>query len=171
MKVSKIILIVLAVMISITGIFYLMGHFASREFKGTVTQKVEASPISIWDLLNDIDGLPSRRKEITKVERMGKNEKGFERWKEHTDMGGYMVFEITELIPKEKMVVEMKESTFGMSGTWTYQLNEEGNATVVTVTEDSNTDNVWLRSIMTLAGRDANLKIEVEKIEEGVKKN
>ncbi|HQI21336.1 MAG TPA: hypothetical protein PLW55_18425, partial [Leptospiraceae bacterium] len=55
----------------------------------------------------------------------------------------------------------MVESSFGMTGTWTYELS--GNEmTQVTVKENSQIASVPLRAAMTLMGRDANLKKEIQ---------
>ena len=70
-----------------------------------------------------------------KVELLGKNEKGLDKWKETPDMGGYILFEQLEKVPFEKLTLNMMESSFGMKGIWKYELKDEGGKTSVTISE------------------------------------
>ena len=80
-------------------------------------------------------------------------------------MGGYIIFEVMEEVPYQKITMRMSESTFAMTGTWTYELEKQDKETRVTIKEDSENHSVYVRSILTLYGRDANLKQEMDLIE------
>ncbi|MBX9852591.1 MAG: SRPBCC family protein [Cytophagaceae bacterium] len=155
--------------LSLFIIFIITGASASENFEGTETRVVNASSGKIWNYLTDIEGLPRRRKEIVKVEMLGKNEKGLDKWKEIPDMGGYILFEQLEKTPLEKLTLNMIESSFNMKGTWTYELKEAGQGkTTVKISEKSTIESLFIRSIMTLSGRDGNIKREFEIMESAV---
>lgn len=149
-------------------LFLTIGYVAHQDFEGQATRTLTAPVEQVWEVLTDLEDLPNRRKEIVKVEMAEANAQGLPTWKEYTDMGGYILFEYLEKIEREKLVVNMKESTFGMSGTWTYELRPVGNETQLTIIENSTIDNVMIRSLMTITGRSANLFREFEVIEKAL---
>ncbi|MCB1191549.1 MAG: SRPBCC family protein [Leptospiraceae bacterium] len=161
----------------IIGVFFVLliallsiGFVSSKEFKGELVAEVDGSEEQVWKLLNDIENLPSRRKEIVKIELLEQNPTaGYIKWKEYTDMGGYILFEVMEKNPPHRLVLNMKESTFGMTGIWVYELNpaDEGK-TLVTISESSTLDNFMLRILFAFIGRDANLKEEVKLIKKDI---
>lgn len=144
----------------IAGGIALLGLETPQHFHGTLTETIHVSIDKVWAQLNDINGIPKRRAEIVKIEDQGLNALGLPQWREITDLKGHIDFEIIETLPKQKLVLHMKESSFGVSGSWTYVLQAAGQGTQVTITEDSDTRKIWLRAIMALSGRDANLKRE-----------
>ena len=92
---------------------------------------------------------------------LGKNRSGYPAWKEYTDMGGFLIFEALDMQPPKNLVVSMRKSTIGMTGTWSYTLKPEGDTTLVVIKEQSRITSVPVRTMMTLSGRDWNLKAEL----------
>ena len=151
----------LGTVMSIMVVFFVDGLVAPKEYTGSKTAQISAPPSRVWAVLTDIDSLPKNRPEIARVEVLEKDGPRAKKWIEHTDMDGFIVFERVEEIQNKKLVLKMVESSFGMTGTWTYELS--GNEmTLVTVTEKSQIASVPLRAAMTLMGRDANLKKEIQ---------
>lgn len=83
-------------------------------------------------------------------------------------MGGHVVFEKIEEVPAKKLSLRMSESTFGMTGTWTYEL-EGSEMTKITITEESSIKSIPVRTVMTLAGRDGNLRKEISILVQALK--
>jgi len=163
------ILIVLAVMIGLGILFLLMGILSPRKYHGKVTKTLDTSSDTVWRILNDIKGLPDRNLEIHKLEIIGQNKQGLPVWREYTDMKGFIEMEVIEREPKHKMVFRMIRSSFGMTGTWTYEWKAKAQQTELTITEDSVTDNFVLRSIMLFSGRKVRMKREFKAIEYAMK--
>lgn len=152
----------------VVGIFLallLIGSLAPKEFSGSVVHTFDAPKEVIWNILTDIEGLPTRRREIVSVERLSASESGRPRWKENTNMSGYILFEATEEKLHQRLVYTMLESSFGMSGVWSYEFEPKGDTVTLTISEKSQIDAVLVRAVMTLSGRDANLQREVELIQ------
>ena len=63
------------------------------------------------------------------------------------------------------MTVEMTESCFGMIGTWSFLLTDTDNGLAIVIHEDSITDGFMMRGILSLIGRDGNLKLQLKAIE------
>lgn len=143
------------------GGFLAMGYLSSEDFSGTRTETIQASPSEVWSVLTNIEALPEFRQEVTSIEFIEDSVGNRLIWKEHTDMGGFILFTMLDSIQNKRLKLEMDGSSFGMSGTWTYELVENAdNTTELTVTENSKTTNAMVRSLLNLAGRDANLKTE-----------
>lgn len=150
-------------------LFLFIGWVAPHDHEGQLTQSLDIPKEKVWHTLTNLQQLPQRRPEITRVELLGVNDLGHKLWKEHTDMGGYILFEQVEEIPYQKLVVRMVKSTFKMKGTWEYRLSGEGNGCTLTVKEVSEIDNLFLRSLMTLMGRDSNIREEIQSLERASK--
>ncbi len=157
--------IVLFIIISASILFSLAGIFIPKKYQGKITKKLDMSSDTIWQLLNDIKGLPDRKLELHQLEIIGQNEKGLPIWREHTDMKGFIEMEIIEKEPKHKMVFHMIRSSFGMTGVWTFEWKSKQQQTEMTITENSVTENFVLRSIMLLTGRNVRIKREFKALE------
>nr|PJZ92164.1 hypothetical protein CH379_14670 [Leptospira ellisii] len=81
-------------------------------------------------------------------------------------MGGYIHFEMTGREENSWVRIEMKESSFGMKGFWDYRLQPDGNRTKISVHEVSEISNIPIRAIFMIVGKDANLKKEIEILNE-----
>ena len=162
MKVLKVFLVVIGV--AAVG-FLVTGLATPKEFRGQLSVKLPCSKVKIWDALSDIEHLPQHRKEITKVEILGLSNKGYHRWKEYTGHDQYMIFELTNQEYEKRMTVTMTESTFGMTGSWTYLLEgADSTSTNFTVIEDSKIDDLFVRAMVTMTGRGRFLKHEVSDV-------
>ncbi|MBP7850057.1 MAG: SRPBCC family protein [Lentimicrobiaceae bacterium] len=166
----RILLSILAVLAFLFLIYLAIGFFSKPGFSGQYSDTLKASPDEIFRILNDVESLPKRRKEVDRVEMLDPTEQGLRRWKEITDMGGYALFEVQEEKKDSLLVVRMLESSFGISGTWRYELKRSGNGTLVQISEESHCDRLLVRSILVLAGRNATLKQEVRNLKKVLKK-
>ena len=129
-----------------------------------MTEELPYTQEEVWALLTDFEGLPERRTEVTSVEMTGVNELDLETWTEHSDMGTYLNFECIEKVPQSKLAVRLRESSFGMTGTWTYELQANADNCILTIKEESTVDKMMMRAMMTIAGRKSNLKEEFKTI-------
>ena len=170
-KSLKIILWIVGSFISLLVVFILIGTFSSKTYHGSATVRLKAPIDKVWEVLTDVENVPKRRPEVKRVEITGINDQGYKMWREYTDMGGFIDFEIVEHISQEKMVVRMNRSSFGMTGQWVYEAayvqdfyTAQGgeSQTELTITEDSTTNNIFVRTLMILVGRDKNIRTEFE---------
>lgn len=143
-------------------ILAIIGSSTPFAFTGTTTALLPATRREVWTELTDLNALAQRRPEVIAVEPLDNTEDGRKRWKEHTKRGGSIIFSIAEEQPERRLAVRMEESTFGMTGTWTYELADAGASTALTIHEESFTTSVLLRALMTMSGRDTNLRREID---------
>ena len=166
----KIVLSLLGVVVVLVISFLSIGLMTAKTYQGQMTQTLPCSPQVLWKTLTDLKALPDRHREIAKVEILGTNAQGLQKWKEYTDMGGSIVFETIEEIPEKKWTIRMSESTFGMQGVWTYELAGDNTQTHLTILEDSQIDKIALRSLITLMGRNINIKREFKTLQKALAK-
>jgi uncharacterized protein YndB with AHSA1/START domain len=154
-------------------IFICIGLIAPATHHGSETIRLSVPPERVWELLTDIEGIPQRRPEITTIEIIGINDQGYKMWRENTDRSGFINFEITEEVSQEKVVMHMNNASFGMTGQWVYELKPsvvpaavlgEEIGTDLTITEDSTTNNLFVRALMTIVGRNSNIKEEFKSL-------
>ncbi|WP_025179220.1 SRPBCC family protein [Leptospira kirschneri] len=149
--------------ICILGLGFLgLGVFANPKFEGNISGTVNAPVEKVFQHLLNLEEIPKYRQEVVDVILEGKNTKGYPIWKEGTDMGGYIHFEMTEREENSQVRVEMKESSFGMKGSWDYRLQPDGGKTKITINEVSEVSSIPIRAIFMIVGKDANLKKELE---------
>lgn len=163
--------LILGLLIFITILFvgfYSIGALSSEHYQGQVEAKFNAHPDSVWQLLENFEQLQKQRKEITKIEIIERDSLNVLSWKQYTDMDGYILFHKNLNPDKKIMVVTMKESSFGMQGYWTYTVLPKPTGCLVRIEENSTTTDLFVRSALSIAGRDANLKQEIKLIQDGI---
>ena len=149
------------------GLFFLAGKWADVRYSGSKSAVVDAPVDKVWNLVDDTRLFSESRHEVSRAEILGTNASGFDVWKEHTNLAGTISLEVVRKEPPRLIEVRMNESGFGMTGTWTYEFEPEGERTKVTVTENSVTEGLLMRSILNLLGRDANLNLHLKAIKKG----
>jgi len=168
---GRIILVIFGILLLLFGGMAVVGLIANPDFQGEDTQVIHTSIDELWGVLNDVEGLPERRKDIVEVTVSERDNNGNPMlWTETPDMGGYIEFMVEERVEQKKLALKMQKSSFGMTGTWSYELEDLGDSCRVKISEASKIDSWLTRSMMQLAGRDANIQNEFRLLHEHVKK-
>lgn len=159
---KKILFLSAATFFFLLAIITILGLLSPRTYHGSIEGTINTPISTVWDELSSLEHIPVRHPEITRVELLSTTAEGYRQWKEYTDLGGYIIFETTDEVSEKKLVNKMDDSSFGMTGTWTYQLAPiNSSSTQITITEDSTISRLYLRAIMTLIGREKNLAAEL----------
>jgi hypothetical protein len=153
-------------------LFCFIGLISNKNYTGTKSSILEEKIDRVWAILINIEEFAKTRPEIISVEILERDEKGnLKKWKEKTDMDGYALFEVINSEDKKSMEIKMTESSFGISGIWKYELEKLSDSkTKITVSENSLTENFYIRTILTIFGRDSNLKQEIDNFHKSIKK-
>lgn len=142
----------------------LVGFVSPKKYSGHLEYTFDLPASSVWLGVNDIHGRVERRPEIERVEIVASDFSGVTEWKEFTRFNNELHFKVVDRTENEKLVIEMVDSTIGMTGTWTYELAKDPDGdeqkTLLVIKEESSINNLWLRSAMTLAGRGIYLRFE-----------
>ncbi|ORX82688.1 hypothetical protein BCR32DRAFT_267473 [Anaeromyces robustus] len=140
-------------------------------FKGSFSRSYNASIERIWLIISDRNIFREHRKALELVDDLtDKNDKNAKKkWKEYSDKGsGYIIYQINNSVENSLLEVEMIESSFHMRAKFTYNISkdpDDDTLTLVTVTEESNINNLVVKIIMSIGGRGSNARRDLEIIE------
>jgi uncharacterized protein YndB with AHSA1/START domain len=121
-------LALVVVIILVIGWLLPVKHTASRE------ATLPAAPEIVWKLITDVDGFPSWRSDVKKVERLP-DRNGMPVWVEHGSNGRLtMAMEKSE--PPRLLVGRIADPGLPFGGTWTYRIAPTPAGSTLTITED-----------------------------------
>ncbi len=159
---TRLILTIVAITGALAAIFTIVGLLAPRSYDETMNVTVNATPQQVWDFLLDLEHFPQNRSHIESIEMLLSSDQDHPHWRAYMPLGGSMVFLVEEAQEPKHLAVRMRESTFGMTGTWTYDLRPAGAGTDVMIAESSRIDSLFARSLLTIMGRRATIRREAE---------
>lgn len=116
------------------------AHSVSRKAQFNRSQR------DVWMTITDFGQQVTWRNELRHVERLP-NEGGFEVWRETDHRGQALTLETVESAPPRRLVRRITNDDLGFGGSWTLKVEEVGEITVVTVTEDGEVYNPFFRFV------------------------
>ncbi|OUM65546.1 hypothetical protein PIROE2DRAFT_20297 [Piromyces sp. E2] len=167
--------LIIQVFASLTILSIVIVLKAPSYFKGSFSRSYKASVERLFLIISDRNIFREHRKALELVEDLtDKNDKDAkQKWKEYSSKGaGYIIYQINRSIPNKLLEVEMVESTFHMRAIFTYEICEDPDdpsLSLVTITEESNITNVIVKLIMSIGGRGANVRRDLDIIENELK--
>lgn len=135
--VALVIVAVVAAIVIVVGLVLPVAHTASA--KATVA----ASPERVFGMLADVERFPQWRSRITRVDVLSRQPL---RWSED-GRDGKITFERVEADAGRHLVTRIADSGLPFGGTWTYELQPDGDRTIVTITERGEVYNPLFRFI------------------------
>jgi len=148
----------------------ILGYSEPISYEGTLTERFDDKREVVWTILNSIEEIQTRKPDVIAVNFLS-TERGIVSWREDLENGGFRVYKTLEKTTPSRLVVELLESSYGVTGVWTYTLVQSGTMAEVTITEKSKTDNVWVRGINKIKGRNIYLVKEMKYIRVGLFQN
>ena len=100
----------------------------------------------VWRAITDYRRQVTWRKDLLHVERLP-NRGGMEIWRETGRRGRSLVLETVESAPPRRLVRRIANDDPAVGGSWAYYVEEVGEVTVVTVTEEGELSNPFLRFV------------------------
>jgi hypothetical protein len=148
MKIALIVVIGLVVLI---GIVAVIGLALPRSHRATSSITLGKPPAEVWAVVRDLGALQGTWKDLKSARRLP-DEGGREVWEQNA--GGFPLrLVVEESSPPSRLVTRVDaapDAAFG--GTWTYQLEANGNGTRITVTEDGFVANPLFRVMLYAMG-------------------
>ncbi len=159
----RILSLVFAIVIFVGGLILIVGYTTLPSYNSSTTFEVGYSPELVWQELIKIQLIPSRKGDVVSVnvlEEYGK----LIAWQENLRNGGYRIYRMNERQENSRLVLELTDSSYGLTGIWTFDLRSNNNKTDVTITEQSVLGDLKLRGYRVLFGRDHDLLVWVKYI-------
>lgn len=153
---ARIFSLVLTVLIIIGGLILIMGYRSSPAYQHSITFTVGYSSETTWQELLNIKEAPQRKKDVKSVdilEEFGK----LVAWQENLKNGGYRIYRMNKRDEGKTLVLELTESSYGLTGIWTFDIRKSGSDTEVTISEESSLVDIKLRGYRSIMGREVDL--------------
>lgn len=139
---------VLAAMAGAGALAFLAGAALPAEHRTTARQSFDRAPEAVWRVLTDLEGMPSWRSDLVRIERLPEAD-GRMTWLE-IGRGEDQVMELTESDPPRRLVIHRREDGRPGLPERVVQLRATINGTLVTVTERAQVGNPLARVLVRL---------------------
>lgn len=111
-----------------------IGMALPEDHMATASRAVQGTPEEVWTTMTTVEAFPEWRPGVTGVERLP-DRSGLPVWKESTSTGP-MTLEVVRWDPPRSFVTRIADEGLPFGGTWTYELEPDGEGTRVTLTEN-----------------------------------
>jgi hypothetical protein len=129
--------------VAVVGIVLVVGLLLPGTHTVTESRVVGGSPEEIWAVISDVERFPSWRPDVERVETLPERG-GRAVWREYSSTGP-MTLQVTEWTPFFRMTAEIADEDLGFGGRWTWELVRQPSGTQVTLTENGEVYNPFLR--------------------------
>lgn len=130
----QIILFIVLMLAILLAIALMVGSRLPKTHVAASCIKLKAKPEEIWHILTDFQAYPSWRMGLKRVE-VRQTEAGLPMWIEVSSEASKIPFKVMEAKPPYWLVTQIADDALPLRGRWTYQLREENDETVLTITE------------------------------------
>lgn len=130
------------VLLAMAAVF--VGSRLPRTHVAASRIRLSAPPEKIFAIITDFEGYPGWRPGLDRVER-GPDIDGLPSWFEICGKMSRIQFQVVESLPPRRLVTRIVNDKLPLSGRWTYELEEDGPGTRLTITEKENIHNPLLR--------------------------
>lgn len=142
-----------------------IGWMLPVDHTATVSRVVAGPPEAVWSVMTRPEDFPAWRPGVDGVEVLP-DPGGLPVWRESAATGS-MTLEVTEMHPPTRLVTRIADEGLPFGGTWTYELEEEGAGTRVTITEDGEVYSPFFRFVSRfIIGYEGTMRAYLEGLEE-----
>lgn len=163
----KIVYLLISILALFYGIFFVLGYSTPEGYIGSVEVEVDSGINFVWQELINVSSIEKRKRDVKSVQIIDTSGQLIA-WQENLKNGGYRIYKMTDFYPNQKLGIELVESSYGLTGNWTFELYDQKNTTRVIIYERSILENIQMRGIRALFGRDYDLLVWLKYIKVGV---
>jgi len=110
------------VVLTVVGLACSVGAVLPRDHVATGSLAVRAGADAVWQAIRDVEGLPSWRRSVNKIEGVERDgERGARRWTEHGTHGP-MTMIVDECVEAKRLVTRIDDTKLPFGGSWTFEL-------------------------------------------------
>lgn len=126
------------------------GYFVDENYQNEETLILDYEPRNIIGVLSEIENYEEGKSDVISVDLLGKYLNLYA-WRENLKSGGFRRYRQVEKTDN-KIVIEMTESSYGVTGIWEFEIVEERGDSLVYIREKSNYESILRRGFYFYLG-------------------
>ena len=147
-------LVILGILVCLVLITVIIGYLLPVKHTSSVQVSIRAAPAAIWARLTDFKGYPAWRSDVKSV-----NVRSSVEWVEVNDRGDSLPLKIVAQEEGQRLVTQIEGQNLPFGGGWEFRLRNNGDSTIVTITEHGEVYNPLFRFVSKfIMGHNATLK-------------
>ena len=131
----KILLILVIALLALIALVVAVGWCLPVKHVATRSVRLRASGEKVWRAISDFPAAAAWRSDLKAVEQV-ETSPGVFAWREISKGGDALTYSTLEASPDTKLVRKIIDQGIPFGGSWIFTLQREGDATVLTITED-----------------------------------
>ncbi len=131
-----------AVALLIVGVLA-VGAMIPADHVASASARYAQPAESIWEAIVDYEAFPAWRSSVDRVEPLTPAD-GATGWIEHGSTGP-MPLAVEEEVSPRRLVLRIASDQLPFGGTWTYELEDDGDGSRLTITENGTVTNLFFR--------------------------
>lgn len=164
---SRVLSLLLAVLLFIGFCILGAGYATNPAYSESIIVNLQNTPDLVWAELIDVESARIKKSDVESVEIVDRYGKLLA-WRESLTNGGYRLYRMNERLEGKRMVIELTDSSYGLTGTWTFQLSRAADGTELVIKEESTLTDIKVRGMRYFTGRNHDLLVWVKYIRVGL---
>ena len=126
------------------------GYFVDEKFQNEETLILDYEPRNIVGVLTETEYFEEGKNDVVSVDLLGKYLNLYA-WIENLKSGGFRKYRHL-VISDNKVAIELVESSYGVTGTWEFEIRKDDSKSIVTIRENSNYESIIRRGFYFYLG-------------------
>ncbi len=160
---SLVLAVVLVGVLSVLG----AGYLSDVTYTDSVYVDVGYNPDLVWAELVNVENAYLKKADVTSVEIVDRYGKLIA-WQENLRDGGYRIYRMNQREEGKRLVIELTDSSYGLTGIWSFQLQRSIVGTELLIKEESKLTDIKVRGIRYFLGRNHDLLVWIKYIRVGL---
>ena len=140
----KITLICLGSLVVLVAVVWIAGSMLPKGHVATRTIRLRQPPEAVWSAIADFPAMTAWRAGLASTERLP-DRNGKQVWREVSKDGSTIPFETTAAEPPKRLVRTIADPSMPFGGSWTYEIQPDGEGARLTITENGEVYNAVFR--------------------------
>lgn len=132
------------------GIATVTGYLVDENYQNEETIILDYEPRNVIAVLSELDYFEEGKKDVISIDYLGKYLNLYA-WRENLKSGGFRRYRQVEK-ENDRIVIEMVESSYGVTGTWEFSIERKDQKTFVKIIENSKYESILRRGFYFYLG-------------------
>jgi hypothetical protein len=163
----RILSLIISVIVVVWSIIFFTGYNTNEYYQNTIVFTTSNNIFTTWQQLVNFKQIPERKKDVVSVDILEEYGR-LVAWQENLKNGGYRIYRTNKRTENKELILELTESTEGLTGVWTFELEPSGTETIVTISEQSKLTKVLRRGYYRIFNQKHNLLVWQKYIKVGL---